>query len=193
MVRLETLAGTLACRRHGDLSVSAEMGRIGMDWRQIPLAEARDTCHLGIGNGPLRDPVALNIGNPHVVFFVDDLDAVDIESLAPAIQTDPLFPAQVNVGVAEMTGPHSLRLAVYERPGLLTTACGSGACVAVQAARARGLTTSRRMTVEMPAGAVEIEIRDDDTAVMTGPVAYAFSGTLPARCSTGKRRRDESR
>jgi diaminopimelate epimerase len=122
--------------------------------------------------------VALAIGNPHLVFFVDDLDAVDIETIAPRIQEHSLFPNQVNVGVAQMTSEDGMRLKVYERGAGLTTACGSGACVAAYAALARGLTESRTMTIDMPAGAVGIEIKEDGTAIMTGPVAYCFSGYL---------------
>jgi diaminopimelate epimerase len=149
-----------------------------MEWRDIPLAEERDTCHLDLSFGPLTDAVALAIGNPHVVFFVDDLNAVDIEAIAPQIQEHPLFPNQVNVGVAQMTSEDGMRLTVYERGAGITTACGSGACVAAYAALARGLTDRRKMTIEMPAGAVDIEITDDAMAIMTGPVAYCFSGYL---------------
>jgi len=175
-VVIETLAGLLACERAGDMQVSCAMGKVSMEWRDIPLAQERDTCHLDLEFGPLRDGVALSIGNPHVVFFVGDLDAIDIEALAPKIQTHPLFPNQVNVGVAEMTSKGSMRLTVYERGAGLTTACGSGACVAAYAALVRGLADSKKITVEMPAGNMSIEIGDDGSAVMTGPVAWCFSG-----------------
>jgi len=151
---------------------------VTMEWRDVPLAEERDTCHLELSFGPLNDGVALAIGNPHVVFFVDDLDAVDLEAIAPKIQQHPLFPNQVNVGVAQMTSGDQMRLVVYERGAGLTTACGSGACVAAYAARVRGLTDSRNMTIEMPAGPVGIEIAEEGTAIMTGPVAFCFSGYL---------------
>jgi diaminopimelate epimerase len=181
---LQTKAGLLECHRVAPLRVSTGMGRIRSGWREIPLAEARDTVHLDIGHpdgeqSPLRDGIALNIGNPHVVFFVDDLDAVDVAALAPAIQNDPLFPEQVNVGVAQMLSPERMRLVVYERGAGLTKACGSGACVAHFAALARGLTEARRMIIELPGGELEIEILADGSAVMTGPVAFSFSGFLP--------------
>ena len=177
-VVVETLVGLLACKRAGSMQVSCALGQVTMAWRDIPLAEERDTCHLDLSFGPLSDAVALAIGNPHVVFFVDDLDAVDIEAIAPQIQAHPLFPNQVNVGVAEMTSEDSMRLSVYERGAGLTTACGSGACVAAYAALARGLTDRRKMTIEMTAGAVDIEITDEAVAIMTGPVAYCFSGYI---------------
>lgn len=175
-VVVETLVGPLACRRAGSMEVSCTMGRVSMEWRDIPLAEERDTCHLDLAFGPLSDAAALAIGNPHVVFFVDDLDAVDLESIAPEIQEHPLFPNQVNVGVAQMTAEDAMRLAVYERGAGLTTACGSGACVAAYAALARGLTDCRKMTINLPAGAVAIEITEDGAAILTGPVAHCFNG-----------------
>lgn len=177
-VVVETLAGPLQCKRVGDRLVSSDMGRISIEWQSVPLAEERDTLHLDFECGGLANPVALSIGNPHVVFFVDDIDAIDILTVAPAIQANSLFPNGVNVGVAEVRSADRIRLVVYERGAGLTTACGSGACAAVFAARARGLTAEERMTVHMPAGPVEIELRNDDSAVMTGPVAFCFQGIL---------------
>jgi len=173
---LETLAGLIECRKTGEHEVSCAMGRVSANWQDVPLAEDRDTLHLDANYGPLNDGVALNIGNPHVVFFVEDMDAIDLPLIGPAIQKDPLFPQEVNVGVAQITTAAHMRLKVYERGAGLTTACGSGACAAVYAARARGLTGENRMTVSMPAGDMQIEIREDDIAVMTGPVAFCFSG-----------------
>lgn len=178
-VVLATRGGHLQCRRAGRERVSVGMGRIGTDWREIPLAEARDTCHLDIAAGPLRDPAALSVGNPHLVFFVDDVAAIDLAGLAPALQADPLFPEQVNVGVAQMLAPERLRLRVYERGAGITQACGSNACAAAFAAVWRGLTDARALAVELPGGELDIEILADGSAVMTGPVAFCFSGYLP--------------
>lgn len=177
-VTVETLAGALDCKRAGEKLVSCTMGMVSMDWREIPLGEERDTRHLELPYSPLDEAVALNIGNPHVVFFVDDIDAIDILTLAPRIQADELFPDQVNVGVAQMISAEAMRLVVYERGAGLTTACGSGACVAVYAALARGLTDQRTMTVTMPAGDVRIGISKSGEATMIGPVEYCFSGIL---------------
>ena len=177
-ILVETRNGLLECHRIGDKRVSCTMGRISMDWQKIPLSEKRDTCHLPFGSGELQDGIALNIGNPHVVFFVNDVDAVDLQKLAPAIQRDALFPKQVNVGAAQMLGSSRMRLRVFERGAGLTQACGSGACVAAFAALARGLTDERTMSVEMPAGEVEITISADGIATMTGPVEFCFSGFL---------------
>ena len=173
---LETLAGLIECRKTGDQEVSCAMGQVSMNWQDVPLAEERDTCHVYLEHAPLTDGVAVNVGNPHVVFFVDDMDVIDLESLAPGLQKDALFPDEVNVGVAEMQSSDHMKLKVFERGAGMTTACGSGACAAVYAARARGLTDKNKMTVSMPAGDTGIEVREDDNVVMTGPVAYCFSG-----------------
>ena len=175
---IDTLAGLIDCRRTGHEEVACTMGRLTMDWAEIPLSREVDTLHVDLDAGALSDGVAVAIGNPHIVFFVDDLDEVDIELLAPAIQTNALFPNEVNVGVAQVTGKSRLRSVVYERGAGLTTACGSGACAAHFAALARGLTREREITVSMPAGDVRIAIDDGNVATMTGPVALCFAGLI---------------
>lgn len=178
-VSLETRVGVLRARRAGHQRVSTGMGRVSTEWRDIPLSRPADTLHLDYEAGPLKDPAAVNVGNPHLVFFVPEVDDIDLETLAPSIQQDPLFPEQVNVGVARLLSASRLELRVYERGAGLTMACGSGACAAVFAALARGLTDSRTMTVDLPGGSLEIEILPDGSANMTGPVAFSFSGYLP--------------
>lgn len=175
-VILETVTGLIPCKKTALLQVSCVMGPVSMGWQDVPLASERDTLHLRLPYPPLDDAVALSIGNPHVVFFVPDHDAIDIGTIAPAIQQDALFPRQVNVGVAQILSDDNMRLTVYERGAGLTAACGTGACVAVYAARARGLTQQSKMTVHLPAGSVDIEISADGIATMTGPVAFSFSG-----------------
>jgi diaminopimelate epimerase len=178
-VVIDTLGGQLGCRLAGEKMVAVEMGRLRTDWQDIPLVREMDTLHLGIGAGPLQDPVGMNIGNPHAVFFVDDLDAVDLAIHGPQLQKHPLFPQEANISAAELIDSKTLKLSVWERPGALTTACGTGACVAVAAAHRRGLTNEKRMTVIMPAGSVEIELKEDGTVVMIGPVEVCFMGYLP--------------
>ena len=178
-VVVDTLGGRLTCRGAGEKQVAVQMGKLRTAWQDIPLARAMDTLHLRIGSGPLQDPVGMNIGNPHAVFFVEDLDAVDMTVYGPELQNHLLFPEEANIGAAQLIDSKTLKLAVWERPGALTTACGTGACVAVGAAHRRGLTTAKQMTVIMPAGSVEIELQADDLVVMTGPVAVCYAGYLP--------------
>ena len=180
-ILFDTLGGRLECRRAGDKQVTIEMGKLKTNWQDIPLAREMDTLHLGIEAGPLRDPVGMNIGNPHAVFFVDDLDSVDLRVWGPELQRHSLFPQQANIGAAQLIDSNTMRLAVWERPGALTTACGTGACVAVAAAHRRRLTEANCMTVIMPAGSVEIALKGDDSVAMTGPVATCFAGYLPVK------------
>jgi diaminopimelate epimerase len=178
-VSFRTLGGILKCNIKGDGQVSVTMGRLRTGWHEIPLAKEMDTLHLGIGAGPLQDPVAMNVGNPHAIFFVDDLDLVDLEKYGSKLQHHPLFPQEANIGAAQMIDESTMKLSVWERPGVLTTACGSGACAAVGAAYRRGLTSKRSVRVIMPAGNLEIDLNEDDEVTMTGPVATCYAGYLP--------------
>ncbi|MBC7986223.1 MAG: diaminopimelate epimerase, partial [Sphingomonadaceae bacterium] len=122
--RIETLGGVLETRA-GDGGASIVMGAPRFGWDEIPLGYAMDTGNMPVGWEGLADPAAVNVGNPHIVFFVDDCDSVDLAALGPRIEHDPLFPERINVNVATVTGPASLRLRVWERGAGLTRACGT--------------------------------------------------------------------
>ena len=175
--RLETAAGLLGARRAGPRAVTGDMGEPRFGWRDIPLAADRDTLHLPLARGPLADPVAVSMGNPHAVFFVDDAEAVDLAALGPALEHDALFPERANIGVAEMQGADRMRLRVWERGAGLTMACGTGACAALVAAHRRG-QAGRRATVELDGGTLEIAWGADNRVSMTGPVAVSFRGAI---------------
>jgi diaminopimelate epimerase len=177
-VIIETTAGLRRCRATGAMRVEAEMGSARLGWRDIPLSREMDTAHLGLAHGPLRDPAAASMGNPHLTFFVDDLDALDVARWAPAIQRDPLLPEQANVGVAQMLDAETIALSVWERPGILTAACGTGACAAAVAAVRRGYSDAARFHVVMRGGTVEIALAEDGTVLMEGEVAVSFAGVL---------------
>jgi diaminopimelate epimerase len=184
--RIETLAGVLAARAASGGMVEVDMGPAKFGWRDVPLAREADTLNLDYARGPLTDPVALNVGNPHVVFFVDDAAAVPLAELGPKIEFDPLFPERTNVDVAEIVGPGEIRLRVWERGAGITRACGSGACAALVAASRRGLAR-RRATVALDGGPLVIEWRPDGNVVMTGPVATSFTGVLDDALLAGAR------
>ena len=178
-VRLDTDAGPLDAWRAGPGRVRVDMGAPAFDWRRIPLAAEADTARLELSAGPLSAPAAVNMGNPHAVFFVDDAEAVDLEALGPRLERDPVFPERANIGVAAAVGPDRLRVRVWERGAGLTPACGTGACAAAVAAARRGLC-GRRVETVLDGGALEIFWRADDRVEMTGPYAYAFRGRLPS-------------
>ena len=178
-VDLETDAGPLAAHEAGRGRVRVDMGPARLDWREIPLARAMDTLHVATGAGPLSDAVAVNMGNPHAVFFVDDADAVPLTDIGPQLETDPLFPERANIGVAQRIADDRLRLRVWERGVGLTQACGTGACAAAVAAARRALT-GRDVTVVLDGGELGIVWREDGHVEMTGPTAASFTGVLPA-------------
>jgi diaminopimelate epimerase len=181
-VTLETKAGRLTASRAGERLVSVDMGKPGREWAEIPLALAQDTRALDVA---LYDhpalavpPGVVSMGNPHVVFFVSDIEAAPIREAGPAIERHPLFPEHVNVGFAQVIGRDRIRLRVWERGAGLTQACGTGACAALVAAARRDLV-DRTATLVLDGGELLIEWRADDHVIMTGPAAVDFAGELP--------------
>jgi diaminopimelate epimerase len=154
-----------------------DMGAPRFDWDAIPLAYPMDTARMPVGWESLEAPMAVNVGNPHVIFFVDDADAVDLGRLGPIIEHDPLFPERVNVNVASLAGPDHLKLRVWERGAGLTRACGTGACASAVAAIRRGLVASP-VRVTLPGGDLEIAWEPGGSIIMSGPATTSFRGTF---------------
>jgi diaminopimelate epimerase len=177
-VRIRTGADLLTVTRADGGLVTVDMGVPRLGWDDVPLAMAADTLHLDLERGPLADPAAASMGNPHATFFVDDADAVLISVLGPELEVDPMFPERANIGIAQMLAPDRMRLRVWERGAGLTPACGTGACAAVVNASRRGLA-NRRMVVEMDGGELLIDWREDTGHVfMTGPAETSFAGVI---------------
>lgn len=157
---------------------SVDMGIPRFAWDQIPLAYAMDTLNMPLAWDGLESPSAVNVGNPHIVFFVADTGAVPLKTLGPRIETDPVFPQRVNVNVATVENRRRLRLRVWERGAGLTRACGTGACASAVAAMRRGLV-DRQVTVSLPGGDLEIGWPRDDAPInMTGPAQESFRGSF---------------
>ncbi len=176
-VAIETTAGLLQAAAAGGGLVVVDMGPARLDWRDIPLAGPADTLRLDLALGPLRDPVAVNIGNPHAVFFVPDAEAIDLAALGPQLERHPLFPQRANIEVATVLSPTRIRMRVWERGAGITRACGSGACATAVAAARRGLA-ERTVEVALDGGTLAIEWRADGHVLMTGPAAISFAGAL---------------
>lgn len=175
-VRIETLAGILHGQTHG-AGATIDMGQPRFDWETIPLAYAMDTRDMPVGWDGLERPTAANVGNPHVIFFVPDADAVALDVVGPAIETDPLFPERVNVNVATIINRNMIALRVWERGVGLTQACGTGACATAVAAVRLGLAEGP-VTVRLPGGELRIEWSPGDTIRMTGPATHVYSGEI---------------
>ncbi len=181
-VRVRTGADLLTVKRAGYGLVSVDMGIPRGDWDQIPLVAEADTLHLDLACGPLDDPAAVSMGNPHATFFVDDVDSIPIALVGPELEVHPVFPERANIGVAQILAPDRMRLRVWERGVGLTSACGTGACAAVVNANRRNLA-GRRMVVVVDGGELLIDWREDrpgepGRVFMTGPGATSFSGTI---------------
>ena len=181
-VSVRTGADLLTVTRAGYGLVTVDMGIPRGDWDQIPLAAEADTLHLDLACGPLSDPAAVSMGNPHATFFVEDVESVPIALVGPELEAHPVFPERANIGVAQILASDRMRLRVWERGVGLTSACGTGACAAVINANRRDLA-GRRMVVVVDGGELLIDWREDRPCeqghvFMTGPAGTAFSGTI---------------
>jgi len=185
-ITIETDDQVLGAYAGDDGLVTIDMGAPRLRWDEIPLAEAfNDTSRIELQAGPIDAPVlhspgVVSMGNPHAVFFVDDVAAVDLGRIGPMLEHHPLFPERANISVAHVLAPAQLRLRTWERGAGLTRACGTAACASVVAAVRRGLT-DRKVTVTLPGGDLVVEWREGvGHVLMTGPYALDFEGTLPA-------------
>ena len=172
---IETLGGPVTATRSKSGLVTVDMGPAKLDWREIPLSEERDTLHLGISEGALSDPVGVSMGNPHAVFFVPNVETIDLKTLGPKLEHHALFPARANIEVVQALSRTHLRMRVWERGSGITQACGTGACAALVAAARRNVS-ERAATLTLDGGDLQIEWRADGHVMMTGPVAYVFEG-----------------
>lgn len=153
------------------------MGAPLLDWADIPLAAPADTLHLSLGLGPVSDPAACSMGNPHATFFVSDFQHLAIESLGPILEKKRIFPERANIGFAKIESPSRIRLRVWERGVGLTLACGSGACATLVNAHRRGLT-SRQAVVAMDGGELLVSWADNGHVLLRGLAETAFQGDL---------------
>ena len=175
-LRIETLGGMLEVDPAG-AEVAVDMGEPRFEWDQVPLAYPMDTHLMPVAWDQLDAPTALNVGNPHVVFFTPDCGAIELDRLGPEIEHDPLFPQRVNVNVATIESRRRIRLRVWERGVGETRACGTGACATAIGAMRRGLT-ERRVAVALTGGELTIEWTAAGRIRMTGPAAESFRGSF---------------
>lgn len=174
-VAIETKGGIIRGSAN-DAGAAIDMGLPRFGWQDIPLAYAMDTAAMPVGWDGLDTPFAVNVGNPHVVFLVEDAAAVPLDRLGPEIEHDPLFPERINVNVATIEGK-AIRLRVWERGAGLTRACGTGACATAVAAISRKLAESP-VAVHLPGGMLEIDWQPAGSIRMSGPATHVFTGEL---------------
>jgi len=179
----ETPAGLLNCWKGAEPLVSTvDMGKPRFAWNEIPLAEEfADTRCIELQIGPIDNPIlhspsTLSMGNPHAIFWVQDVAGYDLAKIGPLLENHPIFPERANISLAHIVSRDHIVVRTWERGAGLTKACGSAACaVAVAAARLR--RAERKVTVTLAGGDLMIEWRErDDHVLMTGPVEYEFEG-----------------
>ena len=180
----ETKAGILNCWKAEGGQYTVDMGPPRFKWNEIPLAEEfRDTRAIELQIGPIDRPVlhspsVVNMGNPHAIFWVDDVNAYDLAKFGPLLENHPIFPERANITLAHIASREHIVIRTWERGAGLTRACGSAACATAVAA-ARLKRTERKVRVTLPGGELTIEWRaDNDHVLMTGPVEFEFAGTF---------------
>lgn len=167
---LTTDRGNLFAKDAGNGLTSVNMGPPQLVWHDIPLASEMDTLALPIDGAP----TATGMGNPHCTFFVEDVEAIDLEARGAEIENHPLYPERTNVQFASVIGANHLRMRVWERGVGVTLASGSSSCATAVAAARRGLT-GRQVTIELDGGTIQVDWTDDGVW-MTGPTAYVADG-----------------
>lgn len=172
-VTLASENGVLTGRRRPDGLIEVDMGLPRWGWRDIPLAREADTLSLPVEGRP----AACSMGNPHCVFFVDDVAAVPLAARGPSVEHDPLFPERTNVQFVQVLSRDRARVRVWERGAGETLASGSSSCAVLVNAVRRGLM-DRRATIVLDGGELQMAWREDDHVMMAGPAAHVFEGVL---------------
>lgn len=176
-VVIETVAGLLAAEALPNGHIAVDMGPARLDWQDIPVAAACDTLHMPVTLGPVADPVGVNVGSSHAVFFVPDVDAIDLPLLGPQLENHPFFPKRANIEFVQILSLDRMRMRVWERGAGITLACGSGACATLVAAARRGLT-GRKGEVIVDGGTLTIEWLENGHVRMTGPWTLSYEGMI---------------
>jgi diaminopimelate epimerase len=182
---IETLGGLLVATKAGDKMVTIDQGLPKFGWADIPLSEPfADTRHIELQVGPidaplLHSPSVVNVGNPHCIFWVKDLNVVDLARTGPMLENHPMFPERANISLAQVVARDHIKLKVWERGAGLTLACGTAAC-ATMAAGHRIKIIDAKCRISLPGGELFMAVNEANGHVMmTGPAAYDFEGTLP--------------
>mgnify|MGYP003389434346 CR=1 FL=1 len=172
---LTTLSGNLKSEILGNNLVTTEIGNAKIKWDEIPLSVELNTKNLNIKINDLNNNVhsggtAINVGNPHVVFFVDEIENYDIRKIGPQIENHKIFPEKCNVTLAKVINKNLIKVKVWERGAGLTKACGTAACATAFAGKLNDLTENKT-DIEFKTGKLTIFIDDKNSIHMKGPVS----------------------
>lgn len=174
-----TQGGLIVLNIAADNQVTVDMGIPEFDPEKIPFISSQlQTLYNVELEQQTVQLAAVSMGNPHGVIQVDDVDTAPVSTLGPLLEVHPVFPAKANIGFMQCLSPEHIRLRVFERGGVETLACGSGACAAVAAGRMQGLLADT-VRVDLPGGRLMINWQGGEHPVMmTGPTEHVFSGTI---------------
>ncbi len=177
-VTIETQAGILSGVQTENGMITVDMGEPSFLWNEIPLSQEVDALSLPIESGELKNPVAVSMGNPHIVFFVDDVEKVNLRAHGTELENNALFPERTNVSIAQVMPNEEIRVKVWERGVGKTLACGTAACAVLVAAIAVEKISITKTIISLPGGKLEIEWNDAGRVLMSGAVEKVFAGEL---------------
>ncbi len=174
-VVLKTLSGNLKSEILENNIVTTEIGKAKTEWNEIPLSEKLNTKNLNIkindkNNKEYSGGTAVNVGNPHIIFFVNEIDDFDIKKIGPDIENYKIFPEKCNVTIAQIINDNLIKVKVWERGAGLTKACGTAACATAFASKLNNLT-GNKTDIEFENGKLSISIDEKNSIHMKGPVS----------------------
>ncbi len=182
IVNVSTSTSDMTLQANDDGSVTVDMGKVSFDPASVPfIADAmQDMYPVEIDNNGQKQTIEIaiaNIGNPHCLLLVDDIDTAEVDRIGPQIESHERFPEKVNVGFMQMISPNEIKLRVYERGAGETMACGSGACAAAAMGQNLGLLCDN-VEVHLPGGPLHIQRTDNGNVLMTGAAEFSFTGEI---------------
>lgn len=175
-VKIEINGQVFSAKTHENL-IAVNIGKPKFNWDQIPLASEMNTLEMDFAHGNGSAPSAVNVGNPHIIFFVSEkLEDVQVKSIGPKVEKDPLFVEGINVTFASAIDENTFKVRVWERGTGETLSCGSAACALAAVAHARGMIKDRVANVVFKRGVIKINLLEDDSIEMIGDASVEYNG-----------------
>ena len=175
---IQTEAGLLNAYLVNNNNVSVDIGKAYFKWNQIPLKKKIDIGKIDFKVNSHIKPALVNVGNPHIIFFVKNLKKINLKKIGPKIERNSLFPERINVNFAKILNNNKIELKVWERGSGVTKACGTGASATTVAAIKNKLINKRMCHIYMEGGKLKIEYKKNGHIVMTGPIKIIKKGVL---------------
>ena len=177
-ISLESESTILNAQLLNNKNVSVDIGRAYFKWNQIPLKKKINIGKINFKVNSYIEPFLINVGNPHIVFFVKNLRKINLKKIGPTIEKNPLFPERINVNFAKILNNNKIKLKVWERGTGITKACGTGASATAVAAIKKKLINKKICYIHMDGGKLKIDYKKNGHVVMTGPIKIIKKGVL---------------